>query len=628
MYSVKNGIMYKNGKPVFGIGTSYYASFNTEKFCVPPDGDRFGQALLDIEDMEKAGYNHVRLAAIGNTRLEDGKVVVDTPFIDFLVKELSKHNMASFVRMHGPSCDLHGYQDASAVNQWGQPAFPQTFTRDCVFHKGVLKDNDDLTAAMAKHFSKFDDMCGYQIYNEPGYDWRGFFDYHPAAIEAYRKWLVEKEIMTEEEAAEYTPPKRRPYYNEDPKEWANFRDFSTHAMSNFLCHLGDVAKENDPSSESFSCPTPGALVQEPQVGNDFFELAEKMDILGFTHYRPFRGDKYYTASMILDAAESAAAAFGKHAWIIEYDCKTLMPVIDYERETYGAVGAGIKAINYYLYRSDIGGFEGELGGMMYSNRTRTQKYDGAVKMNQLINRLSEKLVTCEKMRDGIGVLYSTYANNYHDATDIPWRNRVSDLYTAFYKNVKNLGFTCDYTRASELERNPLGIKLLLVPDFNALTPEESAQVAEFAKTHLVVDGEYFAHPDTPEFYNGFRTKTDFALRPDNDQRWAFRLEELVDMIGAQPHFVISGTNNLGFGYLENDKGDKPYYVVNLINIDSLDRTVSGATLELSDSISDTVSGAIFYTKDQEIKLDIKIKDGCRYVDIPDITGGGAFIIIE
>ena len=39
MYTMKDGILLRDDKPVFGLGISYYASFHPEKKTVPEDGD-------------------------------------------------------------------------------------------------------------------------------------------------------------------------------------------------------------------------------------------------------------------------------------------------------------------------------------------------------------------------------------------------------------------------------------------------------------------------------------------------------------------------------------------------------------------------------------------------------------
>lgn len=101
MYSIKNGIFYKNGKPTITVDVSYYASFHPDKVTVPEGGDRIGEMKKDIRDIAAAGFTHIRTAAIGKAHWEDQVFCQDTAFIDQLIEEAADHGIASFVRLHG-----------------------------------------------------------------------------------------------------------------------------------------------------------------------------------------------------------------------------------------------------------------------------------------------------------------------------------------------------------------------------------------------------------------------------------------------------------------------------------------------------------------------------------------------
>ena len=83
MYELKNGILYQDGKPIIAMGQSYYPSFHEAKYPAPPAGDRIGLMKEDIKLMREAGFQFLRVAAIGNVTLdENDQVKVDTPFVD------------------------------------------------------------------------------------------------------------------------------------------------------------------------------------------------------------------------------------------------------------------------------------------------------------------------------------------------------------------------------------------------------------------------------------------------------------------------------------------------------------------------------------------------------------------
>lgn len=99
MYEIKNGILYKSGVPVIGLGQSYYPSYHTQKVPVPEDGDRYGEMVKDMKAMAEAGFNVCRTAALGNYGYDENETVVyNFDFIDSMLEEISKQGMASMIR--------------------------------------------------------------------------------------------------------------------------------------------------------------------------------------------------------------------------------------------------------------------------------------------------------------------------------------------------------------------------------------------------------------------------------------------------------------------------------------------------------------------------------------------------
>lgn len=55
--------------------------------------------------------------------------------------------------------------------------------------------------------------------------------------------------------------------------------------------------------------------------------------------------------------------------------------------------------------------------MLYSDGRKASSYDMGVRMNRLVNRLSESLAEAEKVRCGVALLYSDASNAFSDARD-------------------------------------------------------------------------------------------------------------------------------------------------------------------------------------------------------------------
>jgi hypothetical protein len=626
MFELKNGILIKDGKPVFALGQSYYPSYHVQKVPVPPEGDRIGELKVDIKEMADAGFNIVRMAALGEVKRENGEVKVDFPLVDAIIQRAEEVDIATMVRLQGYSFNLSGYKDVTMLNQDNEemPFHWGWFVRNCLNHPGSLKDNEDATVVSAAYFKKYPSVVSFQIYNEPAYPTKGYYDYNPHSIIAWRKWLVEQRIKTAEEAENIEPPRRRPKYDEDPSDWINWRLFHYQRMNSYLNNLSNKAKEGYSLPETLtchmSCPAGYGSITR---GEDYFEVAKGMDIMGITHYTPARGPQHYIASEVLDMTESAAAVFGKHAWLIEYNAHTKLSANEWERETYSAIGSGFKCIMYYQWRADYpysDGPEPEGFGMVFNNRTKTEKYDRAIAMNKLINRIGGLFACAEKLRSGVAVLYSKNVNAWHDAKENgsamstgECHERSAEYMRAIYREFRKQGVAVDFVRTDELEENPLQVKILLIPSNEGLSEEERLAIDNYQD-----NGGIAAYYDPGTF--GYKIKLSDGNTVLVDANTVLRKGKVT------PIFECS-EKELDVKVLKGKFDGKDYYTACLINIDSEEVPVAaGASLYLSLEGVGEGWQANFVTPKENNKLVISKDENKAYVELPQITTGGFLFI--
>lgn len=491
-FQLSNGVLHRDGKPVFGLGVSYYASYHPQKVPVPENGDRVAEMDRDLKGIRDAGFNTVRMAALGTLERREGRLNLSFPLVDSFLAKSGELEMASLVRLQGYHMNLGGWDDYQMLDQDGSvmPFHWGWFVRNCVNHDGILRDNAEGTVASARHFGAFPSLVGFQIYNEPAYPNKGIYDYNPHTLEAFRRWQEEGKEPIAREGGVLDAPRSRPEKDGDVLPWVKWRLFSMKRLNGFLCGLSDRAKEGCPGAETFtcnmSCPVaPGNALR----GEDYFAVSARMDLHGITHYAPSRGATYLQASMILDAAESAAAVFGKHAWLIEYNGHTRLEPAEWERETYNALGSAFKGILYYQWRADYpfpDSPEPEGFGLVYSDGRPTAKFQAALRMNAMINRLSSHLARAEKVRSGAAILYSNRSVLHHDALDNgsasegKAADRVPGYMMRMYAGLKKDGIAPDFLRAGDLASDRLGCRLLLVPSLLGLDEGERADVSAWA----------------------------------------------------------------------------------------------------------------------------------------------------
>ncbi len=622
MMEIKNGILYTDKKPMIALGTHYYPSYHPQKVPVPENGNRLSEMKADLADMKKAGFRIVRTAALGDVfRDEAGNVHVDFSFTDAMLEECKNQGLSAFVRLQGYDVNLSGITDGGMIDQNGNdmPHFWGWFVRNCLNHPGILKDNEDATVASAAHFKGNDVVLGYQIYNEPGYPTEGFYDYNPHSIEAWRRWLAETGKCQKDIAGNAEPPRKRPAPGEDTFLWENWRLFHFIRMNEYLNHLAHKAKEGWEKPSTFTCHTTSPVQQgSTQRGEDFFRVAKEMDFLGMTHYLPCRGAQYFEATKVLDAAESAAAVFGKHAWLIEYDAHTSLSGRAWERETYAALGSGMKGIMYYQWRADYpydDAPEPEGYGMVYNDKTPTKKFDRAIATNRMIENYGELLASMEKYRAGVALLYSENVNAHCDALDngvatSVWAGRERSYLnaSAIYGRLRRSQIPVDLIRASELEDNFIHCRLLILPATAGLSEEEIRQLQDFA-----IKGNTVAAYN--EHLCGFQKQY-------TDAEELYTLEELLEELHiCRP--VDTNAALLDVKLLEGE--DK--YALFLINYSAKETPVEAGKklfLKLADVRPDR--WCRFVTPDGEQILTTEQAEDGWMVTLPEITAGGMILV--
>ncbi len=487
---IKKGILYRDGKKTYGLGQSYYPSFNPTKFPVPPEGDRMGEMKKDLKMMAEMGFNHVRYAALGDVYLEGDTVVVETPFIDEMIREAEKNNLSISVREQGFSVNLRGFEDVDLVDWNGEsPVYRWAdFIRTRLFHEGILEDNRAYAKAVAEHYAAFPNVVAYQIYNEPHYPVYEIFDYSTDAIAAYRRWLVEKGEMTPEEAKDYQPPKGRK--EQSPRMWALWRLFARDGITQFLNNASDASMEGA-DKPTYTCFTVAAITKRTVYhGCDFFANARAMGIVGYTTYVHAYGANAPMLSLQVDTAQCAAELGGTESWCIELDSRTYIPPSVYTRGVYTVLGSGCKGIVFYQWRGDcpVPGvpFPNSCGLLNYDG-TKTANFENGAKVNRFIIDHNDLLMNARRAHEGVGLLHSDYATFMCDAeenadkmrADEGFMNRHLSLTAKTYRELRETGISVSIVDEQGLRENPFGIKVLLLPSMQLLSPKEQEAVQEF-----------------------------------------------------------------------------------------------------------------------------------------------------
>lgn len=634
MYNIKDGILYKDGKKTFVLGQSYYPSFHPNKCPVPPEGDRIGEMKKDLKGMVDAGFNHVRFAALGGCVFDkDGELKPNTDFIDKMCIEAGKCGISVSIREQGMSVNLRDHKDAEMIDWNGEnPTFAwYDFVRTTLNHEGILEDNRMLSKVLSEHFAKYESVVGFQIYNEPKHPrvTITFLDYRDSTIKAYRKWLVDKNLMTEKEASDYNPPRRR---NEQTDEmWAYWRLFSRDNLTAFLNNASDGSKEGS-DLPTFTCYTTSQIAAyNTYAGDDMFGNAFGMDVVGYTTYIHANGVGYYPMSLQADLAQCAAEAQNKQSWCIELDSRTYIPLSVYNRGTYTILGAGCKGIVYYQWRGDCpmpGTPEANSCGILNYDGTKTANFDNAVNVNKFILGLNDLIIGANRSHCGVGILHSDYAAFLCDARENhnieqriapvdgvkpeeTFANRYVLEYSEIYRKLREAGYTVSIIDGTYPDENPFDIKVLYVPHMHMLSKSERAKVELLKAKGVRVFENSFTDSSTmcicfKEYGRVLKDRKDIMFEP------CLSVWDVADITGIKPLVSPLG-HDFGVQTLCGDG----YKLVVVTNISAYKEKID---VKLSVNVPFKSAEFRAFDGNKEISLD---KD---QIVIKDVTDGGILIL--
>ncbi len=627
-YEIKDGTLHCDGVPKFAFGASYYPSFLPSKYPVPESGDRVGEMKKDLRKMKESGLNFFRTAALGEIYQDsDGEIKIKSDFINGMLEEAEKVGIASSVRLNGYSVNFSDNKNFEFVNNRGEALEKKwsAFMHGCMHHSGFLKDNTAATEALAKHFDKFPSVVSYQIYNEPHYPFNGVFDYNPEAVRAYKKYLCDKGLMTEEEAQKYSVPTERPRTAEEINEWIEWRMFSLRTMSQFLDNTAASALENSENKDTYTCYTTAVCSNlAGNLGVTYFDNSKNLKTTGITTYTPFDAADYYAAAYTIALAESSAAVMSKRAWTAELDKRTHMPSSKFCRETYEVIGAGHKGICYYQWRGDYPDEKSPLPdncGFVHYDGTPTDTFEDNIALINMLNSYSTEIVTAEKVRCHTAILHSDRAYMYYDALSDPeigGKNMWMFLTLMTFKDLKKCGFAPDFVRACDLAENKLDVKTLFIPSIVGLSDEELAQIEVFCRAsddHRVFYGEQETTFDSITIGGWW----DFMSRPNDRVTVEFRggleTEDLLESIELKP-LVETNHKNL-FAHILKGKERK---IITLVSNRPNNQSIPKHRV----SFNFPVKIVTFRTHKLDYEIELEVVDNS--VMLPTIDDGGLLFV--
>ncbi len=230
------------------------------------------------------------------------------------------------------------------------------------------------------------------------------------------------------------------------------------------------------------------------------------------------------------------------------------------------------------------------------------------KVIKILNKYSDYFVSSERKRSGVAILHSDRMNMFHCAhqkTGCYVGSCYEESMKYIYRDFLDNGYSVDFVKAEHLGENPLGVKCLVIPEYDYMMSEsEKKLVDEFHNK----GGKVFAY--SLGSYNEYGRVGESILSEENNGGRTFR--EMTEMARISPLYV-NHVNNLKIKIIESED----FYVVSLNNISTFaDKTECGEI-----KFNFDISRAVIVTLEGEAEAEVT---NCT-VKVPPIESAAMII---
>lgn len=450
------------------IGTAYYPEHWPEE-----------RWKIDIELMQKAGINVVRLAELAWGVLEPQDGEFDFEWLDRFI-ELAYADGIEVVlgtpTEITPTWINVKYPEVIAVNAEGRTHGGRG--NHCYNSPMLGFYSERIIRKMAEHYKENPAVIGWQLDNEI----RGTKCYCPICCKLYREWLQEQYGSLEElnkqwgtcfwsqtyhSWEEVTLPSENQYTVSTSQILEHFR-FASHSAVLFLKRQAEIIKGIAPHQ----------FVSHNSLGLcewvNLYDMGRCLDDMGWDSY-PYVDDDNYSTCMGHDLIRGTK---GKAYWVweqkngyVNYHTYNLAIEPGLVRLwTYQDLARGANGVVYYRWRSNRYNYEQNPNGILRHDGSPREVYDEISRMSKELEGFADRLAKTKVQAD-VAIIYS-YEQMWDEYSNRQYKNiSYQKMLMEYYKVLLKMGITVDLVESgADLEK----YKLVLAPGL-ALVNEEMAE---------------------------------------------------------------------------------------------------------------------------------------------------------
>lgn len=489
------------------FGAAYYSEY------LPYD-----RVEQDMEMMERAGMNTIRIAESTWSTLEPSDGVFDFTHIDRMLAAAAKHHISVIIGTPTyaiPTWLVKKYPDILAVTANGQELYGHRQNMD-ITHPEYLRHAERVIRALMEHIKDVPHIIGFQLDNET----KSYGTAGPRVQKMFVEYLKEQFPDINDFNHEFGLD----YWSNRVNDWEDFPDvrgtinqslaaefqkFQRSLVTDFLTWQSNIVREYARDDQFITQNFDFEWISysygyQPEVNQ--YEAAKCMTVAGADIYHPSQGD--LTGAEIAVCGNIARSLKKDNYLILETEAQGNIEWLPYpgqlRLQAYSHIANGANSVMYWHWHSIHNAIESYWKGVLSHDFSENETYREACLIGQEWERIGSRLKNLKK-ENAVAILIDN--NSLTGLKAFPLETTGDQSYNTVLRWVSDALYrlNIEFDMISSAERDFSSYKYLVVPALYSASEELLRSLCDYVRNggHLITtfrsgfsDEQIKIYPDT------------------------------------------------------------------------------------------------------------------------------------